>query len=844
MTLFSLGLCSQLYQLKAENITRFFGKTLWVVLLTNMFLAGGVVTAAVQHPNTLIKAEELTAIKAKVAGGVQPWKSAYDKMISQANFALNLPDMSVTFGGKNNCGSNNIFCTGAFYNGEADRYDWEEGAKPIGIGVRDLGMAYAFTGDARYADKLIRLVRVWALDAETRMRPEFGNSQGRMDIYGTMTGLIYGVDLAWNYSGWNQADKDTFKAWVQTLGNNAKAFSPDPNNFENWRNALLSVTGAFTGDQELLDAAFQNFRNAIPGQVHWSGRMNQEYGRTNGWGGLGYSMYAIHAMTMTAEVARQHNIDLYNYFTEDSGGKKIGLKTALDFHVPYVMDPGSWKWGVNPSGQTINAASGVGIYELAYSVWQDPAYLGVVNRWGRPMGMNMWALGVVTLTHANRFDQVLVPSAPSIMAQPSPVTLKEGEDASFSVVASGSGPLTYQWLRDGGVIVGATSAGYTVTEAVSLDNGSVYSCEISNSEGNVLSDGVVLTVLSDSVAPTLVSAFAFSDSRVDIVFNEPVSANSAEDIDNYQIDLGIVVTAANLSGDGHTVSLTVSKLIVDTTYTVLISNVQDVAQSPNTIVAQSSQNFTYRTADGFEDGTADGWSSLVTSNWSVVMDEGDMAYYLNTTNISSPDGERLGEYSLLSADYGDFGFAVRAKLGDDVSSNAFADYAIVFGYQDLDNYYYMLFNNDQNATQLFKVVNSSRVALATASSDWLNDNEYHNIVVNRTGGDISVHFDGNLILSTNDSSLGVGKIGVGSFNDSAYFDDVSVTDTGTGGGDPIGGDPIGGDPIGGGSVSDGESDDVAGGGAFSPVVGLLLLLLGFRRARRSRSLLVDKTAAI
>jgi len=46
--------------------------------------------------------------------------------------------------------------------------------------------------------------------------------------------------------------------------------------------------------------------------------------------------------------------------------------------------------------------------------------------------------------------------------------------------------------------------------------------------------------------------------------------------------------------------------------------------------------------------------------------------------------------------------------------------------------------------------------------------------VTRTGSAISVRFDGNIILSADDSSLGAGKVGVGSFNDSAYFDDVSM----------------------------------------------------------------------
>ncbi|MCF6338764.1 MAG: alginate lyase family protein, partial [Gammaproteobacteria bacterium] len=644
--------------MKAKSIVRLFGKTLRAVLLVNIFLAGSM-TAAIaheQHPNILINAQEIAAIKAKISitenngvvtvSGEEPWKSAARKMLEQADAALGLKPVSVTFGGSNSCGGSRVFCTGAFYNGAADRYDWEKAAKPLGIGVRDLGMAYAFTGDSQYAEKLIELVRVWALDPVTGMLPEFSNNQSRMDLWGTMTAVIYGVDLAWNYPDWRKEDRDAFKAWVLSLGQEAKTFGTVNNNFENWRNAFLSIAGAFTGDEALLNTSFENFRNAIPGQVHWSGRMQQESGRTNGWAGLGYSMYAIHAMTLTAEVARHHGVDLYNYLGEDPGGKPIGLKTALDFHVPYVMNPASWKWGKNPSGNTINANSGVGIYELAYSMWQDPAYLGVVNRWGRPMGMNMWALGVVTLTHAYQ-GQDLALVAPSIVAQPVSVTVTEGEDARFSVVAAGSGPLAYQWYR-GNSPVGANSSSYTVVGASSSDNGVAYSCQITNSEGNVSSNEAVLTVLLDSTAPTLTSALALSGTRVDILFSEAVNADSAENGVNYQMDSGIAVTSATLNENGRAVSLLVNPpLTEDTTYTILVSNIQDLAQPANIIASQSSQTFTYRTADGFEDGTADGWTPSDASRWAVEMDEGDMAYYLKATDFGSPGGGQLGEYSLL-----------------------------------------------------------------------------------------------------------------------------------------------------------------------------------------------------
>ncbi|MCF6324798.1 MAG: Ig-like domain-containing protein, partial [Gammaproteobacteria bacterium] len=337
-----------------------------------------------------------------------------------------------------------------------------------------------------------------------------------------------------------------------------------------------------------------------------------------------------------------------------------------------------------------------------------------------------------------------VPTVPSILTHPDDVTVVEGEEAAFNVVAAGSGPLVYQWSRtdsNGTIEIADTdSSRVTVTGVSASDSGSTYYVKVSNSLGSDISMSAELTVLSDTTAPTLLSTAA-SSTRVDIRFSEAVSSASAETISNYQLSLGITVTNASLSDDGRTISLTLSELTPDTNYTVSVSSVQDLAQTPNTIAAQSSINFTYRSVDNFEDGSADGWTPLTESRWEVVLDEGNYVYWLNTTAFSQGLERQLGEYSLLSGAYGDFTFTARARLGDDVDSNALADYAVVFGFQNANNYYFAMFNNQQSATQLFKVIDGNRTALPKeASSDWLTDNLYHRIVISRSGSEIKVYF--------------------------------------------------------------------------------------------------------
>jgi hypothetical protein len=85
-------------------------------------------------------------------------------------------------------------------------------------------------------------------------------------------------------------------------------------------------------------------------------------------------------------------------------------------------------------------------------------------------------------------------TAPTITTQPADQTVTVGADATFTVAASGTAPLSYQWYRNGTAIPGANGASYTLTNAQLADSGAQFYVEVSNSEGSVISDTVTLTV--------------------------------------------------------------------------------------------------------------------------------------------------------------------------------------------------------------------------------------------------------------------------------------------------------------------------------------------------------------
>ncbi|CAN6484205.1 unnamed protein product [Victoria cruziana] len=88
-------------------------------------------------------------------------------------------------------------------------------------------------------------------------------------------------------------------------------------------------------------------------------------------------------------------------------------------------------------------------------------------------------------------------SAPTISTQPASQTVSSGGTASFSVTASGSGTLSYQWYKDSTAISGATSSSYSISSVSSSDAGSYY-VVVSNSAGSVTSSTATLTVTSSS----------------------------------------------------------------------------------------------------------------------------------------------------------------------------------------------------------------------------------------------------------------------------------------------------------------------------------------------------------
>lgn len=135
-------------------------------------------------------------------------------------------------------------------------------------------------------------------------------------------------------------------------------------------------------------------------------------------------------------------------------------------------------------GQALDGSLvGVGMPGNNYGQTQIPANLGSVPA---------FAAGpyhVVALRDAN------ADVAPLLTTEPGSVVLNPGVRHSFSVTASGAGPLSYQWFKNGVAIAGATSAVLTLPDVGASDVGD-YTVRITNHVGARVSAPASLRLLA------------------------------------------------------------------------------------------------------------------------------------------------------------------------------------------------------------------------------------------------------------------------------------------------------------------------------------------------------------
>jgi uncharacterized protein (UPF0548 family) len=178
---------------------------------------------------------------------------------------------------------------------------------------------------------------------------------------------------------------------------------------------------------------------------------------------------------------------------------------------------------------------------------------------------------------------------PSITTQPANVTVTVGQTATFTVVANGSAPLSYQWTKNG-TKVGTNSATYTTAATALTDNGAKIQVTVTNAQGSAPSSTVTLTVDAASTKPSITTQPASVTVTVGQTATFTVAATGAAPLTyqwtkngtNVGTNSATYTTAATTSADnGAQIKVTVSNSAGSTPSSTVSLTVNVAATKPS-----------------------------------------------------------------------------------------------------------------------------------------------------------------------------------------------------------------------------------------------------------------------
>ncbi len=334
--------------------------------------------------------EELSSIRQDLKAGKTPEiKKAYDILITKANTALKEKNYQVIDGDVPPTGDIHDFFTigkqswknpntkdGMPYirkdgktnpESEGDNYDMKRFNKTV-YRVNILSLAWFYSQDEKYAKAAAEQLRVWFINPETRMNPNFNCAAALPGVYdGMPIGIIFGaqmvnmidhIQLLTLSKSWIKEDNDSLKKWFDDYA--CWLLTSDfgtiegraTNNHGSWYSAQVAASAIYCGKLELakntIEIAKKQLIQQVAGKdtVYMSGSkqiqcprgsMPREMYRADAFS---YSRYGLQAFVSLAGCAKAIGENLWNYQASDGRG----LKIAFEFITPYFIGEKDWKW--------------------------------------------------------------------------------------------------------------------------------------------------------------------------------------------------------------------------------------------------------------------------------------------------------------------------------------------------------------------------------------------------------------------------------------------------------------------------------------------------------------------
>lgn len=351
---------------------------IFVLITCNIFCSVTVASACTKGKNTplliSLNYDDLLKNKKELKAGKPEVTAAYNKLIKRADAILTKDPLKVTDGAIPPNGNKNTFFTIARYawpnpntengmpyitkdgyvNKESlgENYDLDRYNNTV-FNVIYLSTAWFYSGDEKYAKKASELLRVWFINPETRMTPDFEYAGGLPGVYsGTFSGIIYGVvmvnmidyvNLLTLSKSWTTADNDALKKWfseyTQWLLTSEFGIKEGntTNNHSVYYCTQVAAFSIYNNDISTAKTIIEKGKKLIDQQIAKDGSLPRETNRNRSFH---YSLYGLKAFCILADCAKVVGEDLWNYNTTDGRG----IKTAIDFILPYIVREKEWRF--------------------------------------------------------------------------------------------------------------------------------------------------------------------------------------------------------------------------------------------------------------------------------------------------------------------------------------------------------------------------------------------------------------------------------------------------------------------------------------------------------------------
>ncbi|MDE1250695.1 alginate lyase family protein [Vibrio aestuarianus] len=217
--------------------------------------------------------------------------------------------------------------------------------------VVNLGLAYYFTDDERYALKAITQLNAWFVNPETMMNPHLEHAQAIPGIVdGRGIGIIESrllipvldsINILKGKMEQEQYDAiikwfDEFNTWLLTSNH---GFEEDNwhNNHGTWYDAQVVAFSMFVGKNDIAKKRLRITQmRRIGGQFDSEGKQHGELERTRPWH---YSNFNLEAYNYLGHFGQRLNVDVWNYEVD-----KHSLENGYRFIANYINENNEWPY--------------------------------------------------------------------------------------------------------------------------------------------------------------------------------------------------------------------------------------------------------------------------------------------------------------------------------------------------------------------------------------------------------------------------------------------------------------------------------------------------------------------